>query len=54
VIAIVDNELTLKELVLEGGKFVLKPHNPAYPVIRPRGELEIFGVMVGLVRRYAS
>lgn len=54
VIAIVDNEFTLKELALEKGRFVLKPHNPAYPVIRPRGELEIFGVVVGLIRRYKS
>lgn len=52
VVAIVDNEFTLKELALEQGCFVLKPHNPAYPVIRPRGELEIFGVVTGLVRRY--
>lgn len=52
VVAIVDNEFTLKELGVERGKFVLIPHNPAYPIIRPRGEFEIFGVMVGLVRRY--
>lgn len=52
VIAIVDDEFTLKELALEKGKFVLKPHNPAYPVIRPQDALEIFGVVVGLVRRY--
>ena len=52
VVAIVDNEFTLKELGMERGRFILKPHNPAYPVIRPKGELEIFGVMVGLVRRY--
>ncbi len=52
VIAIVDNEFTLKELGMERGRFILKPHNPAYPVIRPKGDLEIFGVMVGLVRRY--
>lgn len=52
VIAIVDDEFTLKELALEKGRFVLKPHNPAYPVIRPQGELEIFGVVTGLVRRY--
>ncbi|NWG29997.1 MAG: LexA family transcriptional regulator [Rhodocyclaceae bacterium] len=52
VVAIVDNEFTLKELALEQGRFVLKPHNPAYPVIRPQGELEIFGVVTGLVRRY--
>jgi repressor LexA len=52
VVAIVDDEFTLKELGLEKGKFVLKPHNPAYPIIRPKGQLEIFGVVAGLVRRY--
>jgi repressor LexA len=52
VIAIVDNEFTLKELIVEKGKFVLKPHNPAYPIIRPQGQLEIFGVVTGLVRRF--
>jgi repressor LexA len=52
VIAIVDDEFTLKELALEKGKFILKPHNPAYPVIRPLGQLEIYGVVAGLVRRY--
>jgi repressor LexA len=53
VVAIVDDEFTLKELGLEKGMFVLKPHNPAYPVIRPQGQLEIFGLVTGLVRRYA-
>lgn len=52
VVAIVDNEFTLKELSRERGQFVLKPHNKAFPVIRPKGDLEIFGVLVGLVRRY--
>src|SRR5947199_4813708 len=51
VVAIVDNQFTLKRLDLEQGRFVLKPENPAYPVIRPEGTLEIFGVMVGLVRK---
>ena len=51
VVAIVDDEFTLKELASERGKFILKPHNKAFPVIRPKGTLEIFGVMVGLVRR---
>ena len=54
VIAIVDNEFTLKELILEKGRFALKPHNPAYPIIRPQEQLEIFGVVTGLMRRYAS
>ena len=51
VVAIVDNQFTLKRLDLEGTRFVLKPENRAYPVIRPEGTLEIFGVMVGLVRK---
>ena len=52
VIAIVDNEFTLKTLGKEKGKFVLIPANPAYPVIRPQGELEIFGIVVGQFRKY--
>jgi repressor LexA len=52
VVAIVDDEFTLKELATERGQFILKPHNKAFPVIRPKGKLEIFGVLVGLVRRY--
>lgn len=52
VIAIVDNDFTLKTLGKEKGRFVLIPANPAYPVIRPQGELEIFGVVVGQFRKY--
>lgn len=52
VVAIVDNDYTLKELASERGQKVLKPHNPDYAVIRPKGRLEIFGVLVGLIRRY--
>lgn len=53
VVAIVDDGFTLKELAIERGKFILLPHNKTYPIIRPKGELEIYGVMVGLVRRVA-
>lgn len=52
VIAIVDNEFTLKTLGKEKGQFVLLPANPAYPVIRPQGNLEIFGIVVGQFRKY--
>jgi repressor LexA len=52
VIAIVDNEFTLKTLGLEKGKFILIPANPAYPIIRPKGDLEIFGIVVGQFRKY--
>ena len=51
VVAIVDNQFTLKRLDLERGRFILRPENKAYSVIRPEGALEIFGVMVGLVRK---
>lgn len=51
VVAIVDDEFTIKYLERERGVFVLRPANKAYPTIRPKGKLEIFGVMVGLVRR---
>ncbi|MDO8312805.1 MAG: S24 family peptidase [Sideroxyarcus sp.] len=52
VVAIVDGEFTLKTLDKERGKFILRPENPAYPVIRPQGTLEIFGILVGIVRKY--
>ena len=52
VIAIVDNEFTLKTLGKEKGQFILIPANPAYPAIRPQGNLEIFGTVVGQFRKY--
>ncbi len=54
VVAIVDNEFTLKTLDKERGKFILRPENPAYPVIRPQGTLEIFGILIGLIRKYRN
>jgi repressor LexA len=52
VVAIVDNEFTLKTLDKERGKYILRPANQAYPIIRPQGTLEIFGVLIGLIRKY--
>ncbi len=52
VVAVLDNEFTLKRLGLERGRPVLLPENKAYPVIRPKGDAEIFGVVVGLFRKY--
>ena len=52
VVAIIDNEFTLKRLHKERGRVVLKPENKAYPVIRSKGDLEIFGVVVGQFRKY--
>lgn len=51
VVAVVDGEFTLKRFDEEAGGFVLRPANPAYPTLRPTQSLEIFGVMVGLIRK---
>lgn len=52
VVAMVDNEFTLQTLGHERGRIVLRPANKAFQVIRPKGDLEIFGVVVGQFRRY--
>jgi SOS regulatory protein LexA len=52
VVATLDNEFTLKRLAREKGHFVLRPDNKAYPVTRFKGPFEIFGVVVGLFRKY--
>ncbi|MEO1767176.1 LexA family protein [Thiobacter aerophilum] len=52
VVAVVDNEFTLKYLDKDRQGFLLRAANPAYAPIRPAGSLEIYGVVVGLVRKY--
>ncbi len=51
VVAFVGNELTVKRLVKERERYVLKPENKAYPVLRP-DPLEILGVVTGSFRAY--
>lgn len=52
VVAVVDDEFTLKTLGRDKDGYHLLPANPDFPTIRPSGKLEIFGVLVGLVRKY--
>jgi repressor LexA len=52
VVAILENEFTVKRLAREKGRVVLRPENKAYPIIRPKGDIEIFGVVVGQFRSY--
>ena len=52
VVAVIDGEFTLKTLAVEDGEAVLRPANSAYPVLRPGDRLQVFGVVVGLVRSY--
>lgn len=52
VVAVVDDQFTLKTLARDQTGYHLLPANPNYPVIRPAGRLELYGVLVGLVRKY--
>ena len=53
IVAIVDNEFTIKYLELdEKDEFYLRPGNTAYPPIRPREQLEVFGKVMGSFRSY--
>ena len=54
VAALVDGEVTLKRLVTERRGWFLKSENPDYPDLTPRRDLEVQGVLVGLVRRWKS
>lgn len=51
VVAIVDNEYTVKYLDKDEKGFYLKAGNAAYPVIRARDQLELYGLVVGVFRR---
>jgi SOS regulatory protein LexA len=51
VVALVDGAYTVKRLARENRRFVLRPENKAYPVLRP-DPLEIVGVVTGSFRTY--
>lgn len=51
VVAIHNGEATLKELVIEGSSTILRPKNKTFQAIRPRGDVKILGVYIGLVRK---
>ncbi len=52
VVALVDGENTVKRYINEKGKVYLQAENPEYENIYPTGELQIQGVVTGLVRNY--
>jgi SOS regulatory protein LexA len=51
VVAIVDNEYTVKYLAKDEKGFYLKAGNAAYPAIRARDQLELYGLVVGVFRK---
>ena len=54
VVATVDGEFPLKRLYQRHNRVELHPENPAFPPIQFTGstQLQIWGVVVGVVRRY--
>jgi len=54
VVAIIDNEATLKRYVKEGGQVLLRAENPAYNdiVLSPGSDIRIAGKLVGVIRKY--
>lgn len=56
VVAVLDNEFTVKVLHNAGGCFKLRPGNPSYPDIVPKEdqELEIWGVVTSCIKRFRT
>lgn len=52
VVALVDNQNTVKRYMKDGNRVYLKPENSKYDNIYPEGELCIQGVVTGLLRYY--
>jgi len=52
VVGVLDGEFTLKRLKKEKGKFYLQAENPAYPDLYAMDELQVAGVVRGVVRKY--
>jgi SOS regulatory protein LexA len=52
VVAIVDNEFTVKYLEQDKVGFFLRPGNKVFTNIRPQDHLEIYGLVVGVFRKY--
>ena len=54
VAALIDQECTLKTLVVKNGKTWLKAENPAYPDLIPAHDLQIQGVAKAVIRILAA
>jgi repressor LexA len=52
IVAIVDGDFTIKYLRKDEQGYFLEPANPAYPIIRPDNDLQMYGVVVGQFRKY--
>lgn len=56
IVAVVNGDYTIKRLYKHRGVIELRPENPSYPAIAfgDGSELQVWGVVVGVVRKYTS
>ncbi len=52
VVGVLDGEFTLKRLKRDKGKYYLQAENPEFPDLHAMEELNVAGVVIGVVRRY--
>ena len=52
VVAILEDEATVKWFRPRKGQIVLDPDNPDYEPIVVTGPIELAGIVVGMIRRY--
>ena len=52
VVGVLDSEYTLKRLARDKGKFYLHAENPDYPDLYAMDDLQVAGVVRGVIRRY--
>lgn len=52
VVGVLDGEFTLKRLKRDKGKFYLQAENPNYPDLHALEELQVAGVVKGVIRKY--
>ncbi len=52
VVGVLDGEFTLKRLKRDKGKYYLQAENPDYPDLHALDELQVAGVVKGVIRRY--
>ncbi len=50
VVALLEDETTVKRLDKKNGNWILKPENPDYPIIDKN--FEVIGVVIGVIRSY--
>lgn len=52
IVAIIDDEFTIKYFDCDELGYFLRPDNPHYPILRPQETLTVFGLVIGQFRKY--